>query len=940
MNVTKRITSLVLTLVMLFSLACTGVWTPHVHAEEPTALDDLKIVHVNPLYADIITEADLVKPNPNLLYGDNTDGEHYYDTETAGEMIRDDLVARDTTIVVDIYGAYTSQETLQDDAVDMIYDVLSTAMVHTGNPTEGDYILWQYAGFEASLTDAYYDSTTLYMTLTFTMTYHANAAQEAEVNTAVTKLLGELNVAGKDDYTKLKAIYDYITSNVTYDEVNKNNADYKLKHSAYAALINKTAVCQGYAVLLYRLALELGVDCRLIPGNGNGEAHGWNIAKVGNQYYNLDSTWDAGLTPAQYQCFLVGSKNFANHVRWDKPGELPTEENYNSAEFNAKYPMSEYDYAVGCEHDYSAAITTPATCTEKGIKTFTCTKCGDSYTEAIPSIGHNYDKTSVVAPTCDEKGYTAHICSNCGDSYQDTLVPATGHSYDDGVITKASTCAEAGVKTFTCSVCKSTYTESLPTLDHVYDKVEVTAPTCTEQGYTTHTCSACGDFYKDTLVSATGHSYDDGVITTQPTCTEDGVVTYTCTSCTYAYTEVIETLGHAYDDGKVTMEATCTGYGTLVHTCSRCGSTINAYVDPLGHAYKDGEVTTQPTCTKEGVMTYPCIRGCGNTTTSAIPVLEHTPDEGTVTLAPTCTEEGTLTCKCTMCGVTILKTIPATGHDFSTGTCPGCNAKAVVITAEPKTAYAKMGEIAKATVTAEGEDLTYQWYIRNSGKEKYSKSSVTGPTYSCTMSEKSKDRRALCIIKDKYGNEVQSKTIVIRESVSIVTEPKTAYAQKGEVAKVKMEVTGDGLTYQWYIRNANESEYRKSTVTSATYSCKMSDTAKDRRVLCIITDKYGNKVQTKTVIIRMAATITEQPVSVTVKKGEMAEATVTAVGDGLFYQWYIKNKNSDKFVESSLSSATYYATMSKKVNGRQAYCVIKDKYGNTVTTDIITLTMK
>ena len=135
MNVTKRITSLVLTLVMLFSLACTGVWTPHVHAEEPTALDDLKIVHVNPLYADTITEADLVKPNPNLLYGDNTD-DTYYDTETAGEMIRDDLVARDTTIVVDIYGAYTSQETLQDDAVDMIYDVLSTAMVHTGNPTE------------------------------------------------------------------------------------------------------------------------------------------------------------------------------------------------------------------------------------------------------------------------------------------------------------------------------------------------------------------------------------------------------------------------------------------------------------------------------------------------------------------------------------------------------------------------------------------------------------------------------------------------------------------------------------------------------------------------------------------------------------------------------------------------------------------------------------
>ena len=254
MKATKRITSLVLTLIMLFSLACTGVWTPHAHAEEAMPLDDLQIVHVNPLYADVYTEDDLVKPSGTLLYGDNTSGDGYYDTKTAGEMIRDDLVARDATIIVDIYGKYNSKDTLQEDAVDMIYDVLANAMVHTGNPVEGDYILWHYGGFEANMTNASYDSTNLYLTLTFTMTYHASAAQEAEMNTAVSKLLGELNVSGKDDYTKLKAIYDYITANVTYDHSTDDSS--KLKHSAYAALVKKTAVCQGYALLLYRLALE------------------------------------------------------------------------------------------------------------------------------------------------------------------------------------------------------------------------------------------------------------------------------------------------------------------------------------------------------------------------------------------------------------------------------------------------------------------------------------------------------------------------------------------------------------------------------------------------------------------------------------------------------------------------------------------------------------
>ena len=59
MKLTKRITSLILTLVMLVSLACTGAWTPHVHAEEEQPLDDLRIVHVNPLYADTVTEDDL-----------------------------------------------------------------------------------------------------------------------------------------------------------------------------------------------------------------------------------------------------------------------------------------------------------------------------------------------------------------------------------------------------------------------------------------------------------------------------------------------------------------------------------------------------------------------------------------------------------------------------------------------------------------------------------------------------------------------------------------------------------------------------------------------------------------------------------------------------------------------------------------------------------------
>jgi len=321
--------------------------------------------------------------------------------------------------------------------------------------------------------------------------------------------------------------------------------------------------------------------------------------------------------------------------------------------------------------------------------------------------------------------------------------------------------------------------------------------------------------------------------------------------------------------------------------------------------------------------------------------LDHGWDEGIVTVEPTCTEEGVRTYTCTRgCGYGGSVAIPAKGHDFADGACIVCGVKSVVITAEPKTTYAKMGEVAKATVTAEGDGLQYKWYIKNANGTKYSRSSVTGPTYSCRMSEKSKDRRALCIITDQYGNEVQSKTIVIREAVSIVTEPKTTYTKLGADVKIKIEASGDGLKYQWYLKNVGGEKYSKSTIKTDTYTVEMSNKVNNRRVLCIVTDKYGNKVQTETVVIRMAPTITEQPVSVTVKKGATAEATVEAVGNELTYQWYIKNKGSDKFVKSSITDATYTVKMAKKVDGRQAYCVVKDKYGKTVKSDVITLKMK
>lgn len=455
MNTSKRLTALVLTLGMLLSMAALGSRVTTVHAAEVQPIH-LEVTRTNPLYGGQTTETDLVYGGQPALYADSGETE-YWDVYGAANEIRPELVARQEEFTVNAYCEYTSEDAPKI----LAHEVLAQAMAHTGVPTEGDYLLWQYNSYSASI-NGYVEDGIAWVTLTYTMSYYTDAAQEAEMDSAVADLLYKLNVYDADNYTKLKAIYEYICANITYDYDNLEDESYKLKHTAYAGLINGTCVCQGYALLLYRLALELGVDCRLIAGDGGGP-HGWNIAQLDGLYYNLDSTWDAGHT--DYDYFLVSPDNFTDHIRYEE---------YDTPEFHEYYPMADKNY---CYHSYESTVTSAPTCTTEGLMTYTCTLCGDSYTETLSTIAHTYDSGVVTTPTCTEDGYTTHTCTVCGNSYTDSIVEATGHHYDDGIETTAPTCTEPGIMTYVCTVCNAELTEEIPVIAHDY-----------EDG----TCSVCG----------------------------------------------------------------------------------------------------------------------------------------------------------------------------------------------------------------------------------------------------------------------------------------------------------------------------------------------------------------------------------------------------------------------------------------------------------------
>ena len=278
-------------------------------------------------------------------------------------------------------------------------------------------------------------------------------------------------------------------------------------------------------------------------------------------------------------------------------------------------------------------------------------------------------------------------------------------------------------------------------------------------------------------------------------------------------------------------------------------------------------------------------------------------------------------------------------QNYTAADLPAKYQKATIVT-QPKSVQVKSGETAVVTVGATGPGLTYQWYVKNKGATKFVKSSVKSATYSTTMSSASRDRYLYCVIKDKYGNTVQTKNVALRMAATITKQPTTAFAKRNATAKVTLTAAGDGLTYQWYVKNPGATEYVVSSVKSATYSAKMTETNSGRLVYCVVTDKYGHTAQTKTVVMRMQASIVTQPKSATVKNGTTAKATVKAAGDGLTYTWYIKNKGAKSFTKSSIKTNTYTVKMSTKVNGRQVYCVVKDKYGKSVKSSTVTLKKK
>jgi len=312
---------------------------------------------------------------------------------------------------------------------------------------------------------------------------------------------------------------------------------------------------------------------------------------------------------------------------------------------------------------------------------------------------------------------------------------------------------------------------------------------------------------------------------------------------------------------------------------------------------------------------------------------------------PTCTEAGRKDAwVCSQCGVIrgSREEISALSHNYVGGACVNCGetAPGPIITQQPVDAEAALGQMYMVEVMAEGEGLTYQWYFRNKGSDIWYKSSVKDSTYDDVMTTARAGREVYCVITDANGNTVTTETAklirVLAEELAIVTQPVNAEARLGDNYCVTVEAKGEGLKYRWYFRNPGAEKFSTSSVTDNTYDDVMTTARADREVYCVITDALGNKVTTDTVklvCVHRELKIVQQPEKGTAELGEEYCSEVIAEGDGLKYQWYFRNKNTDKWYRSIVKDNTYNDIMTSVRHGREIYCVITDQWGNTVTTE-------
>lgn len=207
------------------------------------------------------------------------------------------------------------------------------------------------------------------VTITITPKWKESKNETEYVDKKVKEIIQSLDMNGDSDYTKVKKIHDYVVTHYDYDQSLNN-------YTVFKAMTENKMICQGYMLLTYKLLIEAGVEAKCIDGIGTTssgtQTHGWNLVKLGEYWYNLDTTWDDPVIypedewedmdlPIQYNYFLKGSISF------DVDHERSAE--YLTTEFRETYPVASEDFIEGQEVKAASPVKSQRFITEERSNT-------------------------------------------------------------------------------------------------------------------------------------------------------------------------------------------------------------------------------------------------------------------------------------------------------------------------------------------------------------------------------------------------------------------------------------------------------------------------------------------------------------------------------------------------------------------------------------------
>ena len=590
-----------------------------------------------------------------------------------------------------------------------------------------------------------------------------------------------------------------------------------------------------------------------------------------------------------------------------------------------KYTINKDQYNLADGEEWKAdsnGTTHSAVCDQ--YDEYWCEKCGYSWKKNLVTgtLSKKHDFYKGECQTCDYACPHERV-QEYKDNYR--LVDGEEWKADSNGTTHSALCEQ--YDGYSCKVCYYYWKENL-----------VTKTITKEHGFNSETgeCYTCGYVCPHKSVSEPDHHFL--LLDGESWKDDKNGLTHTgkCESYDYSYCKLCY---KSWKDNYVVKNRTEYHYGT--NKCEDCG-TYNI-IDRGYHWFVDEDPKNVIAAVGEKVKTSVTIWKTDNAPTLKYQWYYKNPGSSTFKKSSLTGKTYSTTMTAAMNGRQIYCEITDPYGVTETTKVAYIMLPELAITKQPADATVSAGETATFTVKATGSGLKYQWYYRNEGATQWKKASGTKASYSTKSTVERNGRQFYCEIKDSNGEYVKSKIVTMRlPALKITTQPKNAKAYEGEKAKISVKATGDGLTYQWYYSTDGGTTYKKASGTKASYSLEMTKARNGRLMYCVVKDAYG--VEKKTNVVKLTtkfkAAITAQPKNAKAFDGEKATTTIKAAGDGLTYQWYYKNPGSDSFKKSSITTAKCSVTMNADRDGRKMYCVVTDKYGNKVKSETVTLSLK